>query len=387
MNNLVLESKWSTSRVRRVLRPATAQKSRCQNLVFMAIMHQTYPRREQPSLARGSRLSSVAFFLTLSGDVHLNHGPSTPRWKYPCGICAKPVKRNQKGICCDFCNRWFHTCCCAVDDHTYDILSISSCSWICCDCGLPNFSDSFFDSSVDSFADENIFDSFNCSPDEIPAESVMKTAGTDSSLPPSHKPKSPASSVVPPLKIVVANCNGIGGSKSNADFRSFMDLHQPDIMLGCESKLDGEPTYSVFPANYTVYRKDRNSHGGGVFKDIYPSYPLYPSTANCEIVWASLELQSHKKVLLASFYRLPNSNSEIMDQFCYSVNKVFQDLLLIFHNCWLVATLIYQELIGRAIQCCHIRIYNNLQPLLIVSWTTALIRSSSTPHVVKIYLT
>ena len=99
-------------------------------------------------------------------------------------------------------------------------------------------------------------------------------------------------------------------------------------MLGCESKLDGEPTCSVFPAHYTVYRKDRNSHGGGVFiaiKDIYPSYPLYPSTANCEIVWASLELQSHKKVLLASFYRPPNSNSEIMDQFCYSVNKVFQD--------------------------------------------------------------
>ena len=86
----------------------------------------------------------------------------------------------------------------------------------------------------------------------------------------------------------------------NADFRSFMDLHQPDILLGCESKLDGEPTYSVFPANYTVYRTDRNSHGCGVFiaiKDIYPSYPLYPSTANCEIVWASLELQSHKKRL------------------------------------------------------------------------------------------
>lgn len=97
-----------------------------------------------------------------------------------------------------------------------------------------------------------------------------------------------------------------------------MDFHQPDTLLGCESKLDGEPTYSVFPDTYTVYRKDRNSHGGGVFiamKDIYPSYPLYPSTANCDIDWASLELQSHKKVLLASLYRQPNSNSEIMDQF------------------------------------------------------------------------
>ena len=119
----------------------------------------------------------------------------------------------------------------------------------------------------------------------------MKTPGTNSSFSPSHKPKIPASSVDPPLKIVVANCNGIGGSKSNAGFRRLMDFHQPDILLGCESKLDGESTYSVLPAN---------SHGGGVFiaiKDIYPSYPLYPSTANSEIVWASLELQSHKKCL------------------------------------------------------------------------------------------
>ena len=101
--------------------------------------------------------------LTLSGDVHFNPGPSTPRWKFPCCFCAKPVKRNHKGLCCDFCNCWLHTSCCAVDDHNYDNLSISSCSWICFDCGLPNFSDSFFDSSVDSFADGNISD-FNRAP-------------------------------------------------------------------------------------------------------------------------------------------------------------------------------------------------------------------------------
>ena len=155
----------------------------------------------------GSRKQTflTCLHLALSGDVHLNPGPSTPRWKFPYGICAKPVKRNQKGICCDFCNCWFHTSCCAVDDHTY-ILSISSCSWICCDCGLPNFSDSFLDSSIDSFADGNIFDSFNSSRDKIPVESIMKTAETDSSLPPSHKSKSPPSGVAPPSPF--ENCRG-----------------------------------------------------------------------------------------------------------------------------------------------------------------------------------
>ena len=44
-----------------------------------------------------------------------------------------------------------------------------------------------------------------------------------------------------------------------------------------------------------------------------------------------------------------------------------------------MATLIYQELIGQAIHHCRIRIYNNLQPLLIVSWIISLIRSSKYP--------
>ena len=96
-------------------------------------------------------------------------------------------------------------------------------------------------------------------------------------------------------------------------------------------------------------------------KDIYPSYPLYPFTANCEIVWASLQLQSHKKSLLASFYRPPISNSEIRDQFCYSVNKVLRDF----------APNYPQLLIGGDFH------------LLGIDWT----RSSSTPHVVKKYLT
>ena len=45
------------------------------------------------------------------GDVELNHGPndakgerSRPCWKFPCGNCQKPVRKNQKGILCVHCN-------------------------------------------------------------------------------------------------------------------------------------------------------------------------------------------------------------------------------------------------------------------------------------------
>ena len=59
-----------------------------------------------------------------------NPGPTstitkTPRWRFPCGVCEKLVKLNQKGICCDSCDRLFHTRCCGVGEHMYNILSVS----------------------------------------------------------------------------------------------------------------------------------------------------------------------------------------------------------------------------------------------------------------------
>ena len=74
------------------------------------------------------------------GDILRNPGPE---WKYPCGVCQKPVKNNQKGLQCDSCDLWYHTNCCRVNDIVYNALANSSCSWICCGCGLPNFSARF----------------------------------------------------------------------------------------------------------------------------------------------------------------------------------------------------------------------------------------------------
>ena len=84
---------------------------------------------------RPSQLIFCCLLLLLSGDVSQNPGP---RWKYPCMLCSQPVKINQKGICCDSCDHWFHTKCLNMDARTYNILSNSSCSWICEQCGLPN---------------------------------------------------------------------------------------------------------------------------------------------------------------------------------------------------------------------------------------------------------
>jgi hypothetical protein len=83
--------------------------------------------------------------------------------------------------------------------------------------------------------------------------------------------------------------------------------HNPDVILGCESKIDQTfATYEVFPENYTVYRKDRTEHGGGVFiatRDslITSSEPSFDE--DCEVVWAKIQFANSKPLILGSFYR------------------------------------------------------------------------------------
>ena len=94
------------------------------------------------------------------------------------------------------------------------------------------------------------------------------------------------------LKGMIINCNGLKGTSRFTEFQTLLNLHNPDIVLGTESKLHNDiPTYSVFPSNYTVYRKDRNANGGGVFRAIKSDIvceecPKFDT--NCEILWSSV---------------------------------------------------------------------------------------------------
>ena len=49
----------------------------------------------------------LSLLLLSSGDVELNPGPAR-NWKYPCGVCSKPVRPDQKGVQCDLCSTWLH---------------------------------------------------------------------------------------------------------------------------------------------------------------------------------------------------------------------------------------------------------------------------------------
>ena len=62
--------------------------------------------------------------------MELNPGPV----RFACGICNRAVKSNQRGLCCDQCDRWFHAECANISCDEYTRLSNSSESWVCAAC-------------------------------------------------------------------------------------------------------------------------------------------------------------------------------------------------------------------------------------------------------------
>ena len=65
------------------------------------------------------------------------------------------------------------------------------------------------------------------------------------------------------LKFISMNINSIRGKK--LELLAFLDFHQPHAVAIQETKIDSSiETSELFPEScpYSVYRKDRNIHGG-----------------------------------------------------------------------------------------------------------------------------
>ena len=85
-----------------------------------------------------------SILLTNSYAPEPNPGPP----KYPCGSCNKACTWKQKAVCCDSCDQWYHINCQGIDEKMYKILDKSNLSWNCINCGMPNFSTTFFNSTI-----------------------------------------------------------------------------------------------------------------------------------------------------------------------------------------------------------------------------------------------
>lgn len=71
----------------------------------------------------------IISLLLASGNVERYPGPI---YQYPCTVCSKPVKSNQRGIACNQCQKWTHAHCAHVGEAEYLLLTADKdCKWFC----------------------------------------------------------------------------------------------------------------------------------------------------------------------------------------------------------------------------------------------------------------
>jgi len=220
--------------------------------------------------------------------------PSSISSAAPCGICDLPVTWSMLGISCDTCGLWFHIDCQNINTSSYDRLGGEDVAWTCAFCKSNNYSLTPFDlhpyTTVNSLSFSSDVDA--------PFDPLHSSTPTRQSKQDKHTNR--------PLRVLNINFQSARGKV--AEIHNLLLSTKPDILIGTETWLDQEiNTCEIFPREYSVYRRDRPSRGGGVLiavRDGLSSVqePL-PSHPDCELLWVRVKLKRNRNLLVGAFYR------------------------------------------------------------------------------------
>lgn len=160
------------------------------------------------------------------------------------------VRVNQ----CDNCDLWYQTKCCSGCDKMYHILASSPCTWVCVDCGLPSFSNSLIDTSLDLFNSFSLLDSLL---QEF--SSLQQSTFTETSNDKPNKERCSNKNNLKKINILSLNCNSIRSQHKSGLLKTLIDSEKLHIILGCDSKLDSSISRNeVFPQDYKINKTSNN---------------------------------------------------------------------------------------------------------------------------------
>ena len=190
--------------------------------------------------------------------------------------------------------------CSFIAETQHETVNNTKCTWICPKCELFNFSESFFGEQVNLETETRFVPLTNENKDRSSPHSINKN------------------SFISGLKFISMNINSIRGKK--LELLAFLDFHQPHVVAIQETKIDSSiATPELFPETfpyktfpYTVYRKDRNIHGGGVMLLVHKDISHMPITElenDSESIWVKV-FANKTSHFVASWYRPPGSTSE-----------------------------------------------------------------------------
>jgi hypothetical protein len=245
------------------------------------------PRKASARISIGVLLTLLA----VSGDIELNPGPT-------CCICDANGRRNQLVIACDACNISAHKTCAKLSREQLNFVKKTG-KWTCWSCSLPQFSSSFFDTTVSSTQDSNIY-----------LDKVRRGR----------------------LTCLSFNARSLKNRKKYPVIQAWVESIDPAVIFVCETWLNDSISDSeILPDSYTVFRHDRMCtgstgprRGGGVLLAVRPTLqPVRMTTLerDAEIVWVSIVCGT-RKILLGSAYRAPNCENDVNNALLDSIQHV-----------------------------------------------------------------
>src|SRR5260221_4024738 len=120
------------------------------------------------------------------------------------------------------------------------------------------------------------------------------------------------------------NTNGLLSKR--ADLQIVIHDEKPAIICCQETRLDDSIQSSeIFPEEYLVLRKDRNSRGGGVCIAITSNYVATPCPeldSDSESIWIKLQIVGQKALYVCSYYRPPSSDVDYMEQLRHPLEAI-----------------------------------------------------------------
>ena len=254
--------------------------------------------------------------LASCGDVEPNPGP-----KFPCGICEKAVEwsKTRHAVACDDCDVWFHTDCLHMSEACYNAIANTDASWHCCNCGIPHFTSSLFDTAGSSIlADSSVSTNHNSVNESITSD--MDPVCTSSPVKSARKNKKND------MRVLSLNFGSLPANKEA--FWAMIDGCNPDMILGCETWLKGSVSSSeIFPPGWgNVYRKDRYDGYGGTpvaVKGDLISQEISLNT-RVEICAAEITVSHGPPLIVASVYRPPKQGDIANNYMDYLTQALYE---------------------------------------------------------------
>ena len=217
--------------------------------------------------------------------------------KFPCTMCSKPVKRNQRAILCNTCDKWTHASCCGIGSDEYHQLSVcENIDWICQICLLSEMPYANCRSVNETSLDLTSLDL----PSQFDTSSITFT---EEPAPPSVEHP-----LFTPKYLSFSHLNVQCLPTKLDEILNYLNNIKEPFALGLsETWLDNSVTdASISPKGYQVYRRDRpNKRGGGIVayvRDSIRSWRRHDlENDHIEAIWTELHVEKCS-ILLCNVY-------------------------------------------------------------------------------------